>query len=1354
MTSSGSNSGSGSGGSASGSNNGGSSSQTEFFVEREEALACLQRVLAVDQPHDDADSSLRQLCTILSRYQENPSLLDPHLSQLLVPIIHTLRAFAVHRHQLQVTIASSTAVTAATTADDSDKDAVLSIADQTRLFSLIAHIANVRGPKAIQRFFTHDAADLEPIVAYLQASVASSQKLPPNESLPPVSTSWETRSTLMMWLALVGMAPFDLSTIAGPTDSAYSSVAEQIVGLAYPLLVASGRVMETASQLLARILTRRDSINNGLAASTLGKMTGRLSEIIAPGSSDASNSVSTSLELNGLLRAFCHVLKIAQSSKHAADAAVASIDSVIMPLAEAVAKSTVFTKSAAARKLAVKLIQRHVLCQLKPTVPKWRYSRGIRSLASNLSGNQPSATTNSKSHNSDDNEENDDIGDNNDEMFDVNDNVVEVLEVAVDLLLNSLCDKDTVVRWSAAKGIGRLTFRLPKSMALDITHSVVDLFAVDTFMETDSLNTDSVSEHTWHGATLAVAELAHRGLLIDDVLESAKQWILLALRFDLRSGSHSVGSNVRDAACYAVWSLARAYSPAVVASMSHSLATVLASVALFDREIQCRRAASAAFQEHVGRNKAFPHGIEVLTCIDYYAVGNRRRSFLQAAPKVAEFTDSYTQQLVWHLTRIVAVHWDEEMRKTGAESLAKVAVHDVDTAVINHMEHLTSAATGSSLLSHRHGSICALAALLEAKASSPVPEASSAICGLIVNALNVPLVTKPEHLREHGSAAVIEALCDLIATACRFNWPNLLNSNTGNWLSECWTRIVKPAIARLEERIDSAIARVVREMINYDIENSDGKFALNIITQLIDLLSHNNGSSASISERRSAAVALGNIDYQHTILFNISTQVLATVLDSFEHYTLQKHQSATQQQQQQPSRMQMRHTSDATIPELRRDLITALGDILSRLVASPSRSFDTQRVLHAFCAALEDYSSDNRGDVGSWTRLAAISVIPSALPVLIQHIDTLDKKREAVVSVVSRLLGQTADVLDRTRYAATTAIVSLIQIDSVQPLVVQADLLDAFSLPSADSSDDLEPSATAIIDTDRGDTADDDEDGVQSTIIAGQTSHHQTRIKLTQTDVFTRLMPLLSVSEYQCAILQGLIASIGGKTATTSTASRQALDNHLFSAASNDDIDASTLTGQIIGTLDHLQPDNSVYNRLIGAWMSTIEHLFDSGHLLDLSSDTANTSGFKLLAAIKRSVAGNRIRDIQRVLHALKLISNLAGLYEEEVDEADEPHPVFMASIRQLVLWLAHPYPRIRRSAAESLYLAFGVSSSAAATSLLEKSNSQDGADFVTIVLETDWDASPAAKRAERLQLFKLLGMAPPATPAVTSNTI
>ena len=44
------------------------------------------------------------------------------------------------------------------------------------------------------------------------------------------------------------------------------------------------------------------------------------------------------------------------------------------------------------------------------------------------------------------------------------------------MLLCGLRDVDSVVRWSAAKGVGRVTSRLPRSLGDDVLHSLLDCF--------------------------------------------------------------------------------------------------------------------------------------------------------------------------------------------------------------------------------------------------------------------------------------------------------------------------------------------------------------------------------------------------------------------------------------------------------------------------------------------------------------------------------------------------------------------------------------------------------------------------------------------------------------------------------------------------------------------------------------------------------------------------------------------------------------------------------------------------------------------------------------------------------------
>ncbi len=127
--------------------------------------------------------------------------------------------------------------------------------------------------------------------------------------------------------------------------------------------------------------------------------------------------------------------------------------------------------------------------------------------------------------------------------------------------------------------------------------------------------------------------------------------VLKALVYDEKKGSFSVGAHIRDAACYVCWAFARAYDPEVMRPHVRKVANALVTTAVFDREVNCRRAASAAFQENVGRQGTFPHGIDIVTKADYFAVGSRVNAFLKLSVFVAGF-EEYTDCLINHLVYI------------------------------------------------------------------------------------------------------------------------------------------------------------------------------------------------------------------------------------------------------------------------------------------------------------------------------------------------------------------------------------------------------------------------------------------------------------------------------------------------------------------------------------------------------------------------------------------------------------------------------------------------------------------------------------------------------------------------------
>lgn len=193
-------------------------------------------------------------------------------------------------------------------------------------------------------------------------------------------------------------------------------------------------------------------------------------------------------------------------------------------------------------------------------------------------------------------------------------------------------------------------------MADDVVGDLLKLFSL---RETDS---------AWHGGCLAVAELGRRGLLLPQRLPEVTKVLLKALIYDERKGMHSVGSHIRDAACYVCWSLARAFDPEIMRPHVAVIASSLINVAIFDREVQCRRAASAAFQENVGRQGTFPHGIDIVTEADYFAVGSRQNTYLKLSVFVGGFSE-YADSVIDHLVETKIGHWDIGVRELTANAL-------------------------------------------------------------------------------------------------------------------------------------------------------------------------------------------------------------------------------------------------------------------------------------------------------------------------------------------------------------------------------------------------------------------------------------------------------------------------------------------------------------------------------------------------------------------------------------------------------------------------------------------------------------------------------------------------------------
>jgi hypothetical protein len=89
----------------------------------------------------------------------------------------------------------------------------------------------------------------------------------------------------------------------------------------------------------------------------------------------------------------------------------------------------------------------------------------------------------------------------------------------------------TTVRWAAAKGIGRIAERLPPDFTEQVIDMIISSFSQHSAAMASTYDLPEIAEATWHGACLALAELARRGLIIDNKLREFMSWTVKVSTF-------------------------------------------------------------------------------------------------------------------------------------------------------------------------------------------------------------------------------------------------------------------------------------------------------------------------------------------------------------------------------------------------------------------------------------------------------------------------------------------------------------------------------------------------------------------------------------------------------------------------------------------------------------------------------------------------------------------------------------------------------------------------------------------------------------------------------------------------------
>ncbi|KAM8945027.1 tubulin-specific chaperone D isoform 1-T1 [Lycaon pictus] len=989
-------------------------------------------------------------------------------------------------------------------------------------FKFLYIITKVRGYKTFLRLFPHEVANVQPVLDMFT-----------NQN-PRDHETWETRYMLLLWLSVTCLIPFDFSRLDGnlltQPGQTRMSIMDRILQIAEAYLVVSDKARDAAAVLVSKFVTRPDVKQK--------KMAGFLDWSLHTLARSSFQTIEGVIAMDGTLQALAQIFKHGKRED-------------CLPYAATVLKclegcNLPYSNQTLLRKLGVKLVQRLGLTFLKPRVAKWRYQRGCRSLAASL---QPRLQGPEGSQIPAETADCDSDGD-----YDVPEDVESVIEQ----LLVGLKDQDTIVRWSAAKGIGRMAARLPRELADDVVGSVLDCFS---FQETDN---------AWHGGCLALAELGRRGLLLPSRLADVVPVILKALTYEEKRGSCSVGTNVRDAACYVCWAFARAYEPRELQPFVAAISSALVIATVFDRNINCRRAASAAFQENVGRQGTFPHGIDILTAADYFAVGNRANCFLVISMFIAGFPE-YTQPMIDHLVAMKINHWDGVIRELSAKALHNLAQRAPEYSATHVLPCLLSK-TQSLDLHTRHGAVLACAELarglyrLAVQEDRPVADYldDAAVRGL--KQIHQQLYDRQLY-RGLGGELMRQAVCVLIENLSLSKMPF-----RGDVVIDGWRWLIDDTLRNLhlisshsrqqvKEAAVSALAALCCEYYVLDGGQADPVRQEELLQQyLADLQSPEEMARCGFS------LALGTLP--RVLLQGRLQQVLAGL-----------------------GAVTTICPKDVSFAESRRDALKAISRVCQTVGVRAGGAPDevvceenVSQIYRTLLGCLRDYTTDSRGDVGAWVREAAMTSLRD-LTLLLGREQPELLEASICQQVMCCVAQQASEKIDRVRAHAARVFMTLLHCEGA-PLP---------HVPHRGQLEELFP---------RSDVASVNWNA--------------------PSQAFPRITRLLGLPAYRYHVLLGLAVSVGGLTESTVRYSTQSLFEYMKGIQN----DPQALEG-FGGTLLQLFEDNLLNDRVSVPLLKMLDQMLANGCFDLFTAEQDHPFGVKLLALCKEET--RKSKDVQKL---------------------------------------------------------------------------------------------------------------------------
>jgi len=337
---------------------------------------------------------------------------------------------------------------------------------------------------------------------------------------------------------------------------------------------------------------------------------------------------------------------------------------------------------------------------------------------------------------------------------------------------------------------------------------------------------------------------------------------------------------------------------------------------------------------------------------------------------------------------------------------------------------------------------------------------------------------------------------------------------------------------------------------------------------------------------------------------------------------------------------------------------------------------NTSFLIDTLLKCLGDYCVDNRGDVGSWVREAAMVGLVKVVEMLSSvHTNKEQYWSEDMCEVVFKgILKQLAEKIDRTRSVAGKALKDLLSQEPPVSHVKHREVLEEVVQDPVDWNS------------------------------AG--------------DAFVRVAKLLACESYRRAVISGMVISIGGISESLVKHSWASLTSFLSSS-----VDPNAMSECILNDLLQSIDDAKDRDNVVIPTLKTL-HLLLSNAFLDHLDPDASDLPRRLLEVTQGQLRG--CKDVVKLEAGISVVASLLQLQGESLKEP---------SLQTLIALTCHRFPRIRRKAAEELYMQLLTHESLI--------NEENMADATQILSEKDWTGDVAELRSERDQLYVLFNITP-----------